>query len=211
MSMLNVENTPLFGLVLSGGESTRMNQDKGSLNYHGITQTEYEYQLLKQVCSEVYVSCKKEQAHANHLKQFPHIHDRYLGHGPLGAILSDMSYHRQAAWIVLACDIPKISLNVVETLIADRDEKMMATVFYNQDEKRFEPLAALYETHSFHPLFNLMADGKSCPKKLFYNFPIKKININNGDAIEQCLMNANTPDDLNAIKKELNLGFKNEF
>ena len=206
MSILNNDMTPLFGLVLSGGESTRMKEDKGALNYHGITQTEFTYNLLAQVCAEVYVSCKMEQAEAAHLNQFPQIHDRYLGHGPLGAILSAMSYHRKAAWIVLACDIPKINLNVIESLIADRDEKMMATVFYNQDEKRFEPLAALYEPHALQALFSLMADGKSCPQKLFYNYPVKKKNINNGDVIEKCLINANTTDDLMTIKKELSLG-----
>ena len=51
----------LYGLVLSGGRSTRMGKDKGLINYHGIPQRDYIYNLLNEVCDETYMSIRKDQ------------------------------------------------------------------------------------------------------------------------------------------------------
>jgi len=51
----------LYGLVLSGGKSTRMGTDKGLIEYHGVPQRDYLYDLLTKVCDETYISLRKEQ------------------------------------------------------------------------------------------------------------------------------------------------------
>ena len=186
---------PLYGLVLSGGESSRMKRDKGELFYHGISQVEQTYNLLKEFCSEVFVSCRKEQSEKLHLKNLPQIHDRYLNFGPLGAILSAMSSHRNASWLVLACDLPLMNKEVLHKIIDQRDNQKVATAYYNTDEKRFEPLAAIYEPTSYHPLFYYLAEGKNCPQKVLFNFPVKKIDFQNNSLLAKSLSNANTPED----------------
>jgi len=54
-------NAKLYGLVLSGGKSTRMGTDKGLIKYHGVPQREYLYDLLSQVCEETFISLREEQ------------------------------------------------------------------------------------------------------------------------------------------------------
>src|SRR6185295_11874578 len=53
---------PLYGLVLSGGLSTRMGRDKGSLVYsEGRDQRTRGLELLRPFCDKVYVSIRREQ------------------------------------------------------------------------------------------------------------------------------------------------------
>ena len=51
----------LFGLVLSGGKSTRMGTDKGLIEYHGLPQREHLYHLLSKVCERTFISLRREQ------------------------------------------------------------------------------------------------------------------------------------------------------
>ena len=51
----------LFGLILSGGRSTRMGNDKGLISYHGLPQREYLYQLAANFCEDTFLSIRAEQ------------------------------------------------------------------------------------------------------------------------------------------------------
>src|SRR5574338_179742 len=91
------------GLVLSGGFSSRMGEEKGLIRYHGFPQYQYAMQLLRQYCHRVYLACRPEQQHL-----FPGINiitdkDRYAGHGPISGILSAFDF-KHGDWLVLACD-----------------------------------------------------------------------------------------------------------
>ena len=57
-----VLNIPrLNGLVLAGGKSQRMGEDKGQINYHGKPQREYLYDLLNGFTESTYMSCRPDQ------------------------------------------------------------------------------------------------------------------------------------------------------
>ena len=51
----------LNGLVLAGGKSVRMGYDKSSIQWHGKEQRYYMADLLKQICKDVFISCRKKQ------------------------------------------------------------------------------------------------------------------------------------------------------
>ena len=52
---------PLFGLVLAGGASTRMQQDKAALAYHGKPQLNWAYDLLADLCAATFISVRPDQ------------------------------------------------------------------------------------------------------------------------------------------------------
>lgn len=55
---------PLRGLLLSGGFSTRMGQDKGSLIWQDAPLIQRQMRLLRSVTDEVLISCREEQRNA---------------------------------------------------------------------------------------------------------------------------------------------------
>ena len=54
----------IFGLVVCGGESSRMGMDKSLLVYHQKSQSYHMYEMLDLLCDKVFVSCNKKQASA---------------------------------------------------------------------------------------------------------------------------------------------------
>ncbi|MCL4693819.1 MAG: NTP transferase domain-containing protein, partial [Candidatus Hydrogenedentes bacterium] len=56
-----IDRLPLYGLVLAGGKSTRMGQDKSALRYYDKPQVAHCLEMLGQFCKRVYVSCRADQ------------------------------------------------------------------------------------------------------------------------------------------------------
>ncbi|MCK5015289.1 MAG: NTP transferase domain-containing protein [Candidatus Omnitrophica bacterium] len=201
--------TPLYGLVLAGGRSTRMKEDKSLLKYHGKSQTEHCFGLLSKLCERVFVSNRKDQSELPGHKAFPQIHDTFLNMGPLDGILSAMAKYSHAAWLVLACDLPFVDENVLAALIKKRDPLKIATAYRSTNDDLPEPLCAIYEPRSISSLLKFLTDGYTCPRKILINSDIHLIeqdrkvsleNINNPeeyqsvyDALQSQTTNANGP------------------
>lgn len=145
MSTKNSEAPPLWGLILAGGPGSRMGTDKGGLEYHGAPQTQYCFDLLLPFCERAYVSNRPDQAEAAECKDLPQIHDRYPGIGPLGGILSAMAAHSDAAWLVLAVDMPLVTRDVLARLVEARDPGRLVTAYRSAVDDSPEPLCAIYE------------------------------------------------------------------
>ena len=48
-------------MVIAGGKSKRMGFDKGTIEWHAKEQRYYAADLLKELCGEVFISCRPEQ------------------------------------------------------------------------------------------------------------------------------------------------------
>lgn len=167
------QKVPLYGLVLTGGKSTRMKKDKSLLEYHGKKQVLYCFDLLSQFCEKVFISNRPEQSRLTAHKELPQIHDTFAGIGPLGGILSAMTNHPKAAWLVLACDLPFVNASAIETLIKKRNLKKMATAYRSSYEPGLpEPLCAIYEPKALPQLLQFLAKDIHCPRFILKNSDI---------------------------------------
>lgn len=184
------QQRPVLGLVLTGGRSTRMGRDKAVLAYHGEAESRRVYALLSQVCSEVFVSCRADQADLAGRKGLPQIHDVLPGKGPLSGILAAFEARPDATWLVAACDLPRLDAEVIAALMAGRNPFRFATAFRGHQDLP-EPLCALYEPKARTRLFQFLLAGYDCPRKMLINSPIALLDpVPDGK-----LANANTPED----------------
>lgn len=196
-----IDNKPkINGLVLMGGKSTRMGQDKSALNYHGKPQSEYVYELLGGFCEEVYFSCRAEQTLDN-VHSNKKIEDRFNNLGPMGGILSALMTNPERAWLVVACDLPFIDRETLQFLVNERDTSKIATAFLDSEDKFPEPLVAIWEPKSYTALYHFLSLGYSCPRKVLINSDIQLVKAPDNRA----LTNANEPQDYEQAKKELNI------
>ena len=106
MTDLETKHIDLYGLVLAGGQSSRMGEDKALLKYHGQTQLEYGYKLLEKFCAKTFISINHKHSAEKTRKKFPFIIDQFEQGGPLNGIASALSAHPDKAWLVIACDLP---------------------------------------------------------------------------------------------------------
>src|SRR5687767_6222187 len=97
---------PLYGLVLAGGRSSRMGQDKALLAYHGATQLDWAMALIKPFVRRAFVSVRPDQTDDPVRAQYKQIVDTQSDRGPIAGIMAAQARHPDAAWLVLACDLP---------------------------------------------------------------------------------------------------------
>ena len=161
----------VYGLILSGGLSSRMGEEKRLIHYHGKTQEQYLFDLLKPYCSEVCVSINQNQT-----TNLPHIQDLDLPiKSPIVGILSAFQQNPNTAWLVMACDMPFISEKTVECLLQYRNPDKYATAFENPDEHFPEPLLTIYEPKIYEKLQEALNQGKKSPMKVLQNLDIELI------------------------------------
>ena len=111
-------NKELYGLVLAGGKSRRMGRDKALLCYSGeLTQLVRTVDLLSQLCSKVFVSQRKDQSFPIPSKAEVVFDSIGTIKGPLCGILSAMNAFPHAHWLVLACDLPFVTVSTLEKII----------------------------------------------------------------------------------------------
>ena len=193
--------TPLYGLILTGGKSSRMGKDKANLEFHGKKQSEYCCELLAPFCEKIFISNRKEQTDLEEQKERPQIHDTapFAGIGPLGGILSAMTLYSEASWLVLACDLPLVNAKTIEHLIKHRNPQKMATAFISTHDGLPEPLCAVYEAKSRDHLVMFLKEGIECPRKILINSDVELLKQPDTMTLE----NINTPEDLERVLKIL--------
>ncbi|WP_420147540.1 NTP transferase domain-containing protein [Spirosoma sp.] len=156
----------LNGLILTGGRSVRMGQDKSQLVYHDKPQREHLTDLLKPYCSVVYWSVNVAQAAELVDSEQLRIVDAFDLPGPLNGILSALKFDPEAAWFVVACDMPLLTVLSLDTLIKGRNEAKIATVFYDSDGKLPEPLLGIYEPAFGSVAEQAVTEGTYSPRDL---------------------------------------------
>jgi molybdopterin-guanine dinucleotide biosynthesis protein A len=182
---------PLFGLVLAGGRSTRMQRDKATLQYHGRTQLEWAMDLITPFVDLAYISVRPDQLQDPVRAKFPQIVDTHENLGPIAGIMAAQAAHPEAAWLVLACDLPFLDAGTLKHLVWARQEDRPATAYRSSHDGLPEPLCAIYEPSSREAIVEFVATGKHCPRKFLIRSEAHLIEEPNPRALD----NVNTPEE----------------
>ncbi|RYD52460.1 MAG: molybdenum cofactor guanylyltransferase [Sphingobacteriales bacterium] len=194
-TLIAQQRPPLYGLVLAGGQSQRMGTDKGLLQYHGQPQREVAFNLLQPYCEQTFISCNASQASGIML---PKIEDRFLGLGPMGGILSAFQAAPDAAWLVVATDLPYLNPETLDYLIAHRNSSALATAFRGYQELP-EPLLTIWEPRAYPILLQAIGLGMSCPRKVLLSGTVELLQ----PPVPEALQNVNQPDERAAVLQTL--------
>jgi molybdopterin-guanine dinucleotide biosynthesis protein A len=175
---------PLHGLLLAGGRSTRMHRDKAALKYGGRTQLEAAWELLAAVTEQTFISVRPDQIDEPLRRRYPQIVDGERGQGPLAGILEAQRRYPVAAWLVLACDLPRLDERSLRHLVAERDPAAPATAYRSSHDGLPEPLCAIFEPAAGAALGAYAAGGRHCPRKFLLEQPTKLLEPLRADALD---------------------------
>jgi molybdopterin-guanine dinucleotide biosynthesis protein A len=190
-------STPeLNAVILAGGKSLRMGEDKSQLRYFNETQELHLAEICQNLGLPTFIS--KDKDGSGSIGQFEIVPDSFVGLGPFGAVLSAFRKKRNVAWLVVACDLPFIDQDVIKELIKSRDpSKFMTTL--RSDEKEFgEPLAAIYEPRMYPRMLHALGLGYSCPTKVLRNSNREEIEV-----AAKTVDNINTKEEFEKVKSDL--------
>jgi molybdopterin-guanine dinucleotide biosynthesis protein A len=185
---------PLFGLVLAGGRSTRMQRDKATLPYQGRNQLDRAMELLQARVAQAFVSVRPDQRQDPARARYAQVVDAHEGLGPLAGIAAAQAAQPGAAWLVLACDLPYLDAETISHLLAHRDPARLATAYRSSHDGLPEPLCAIWEPRSAELILEYVAAGKTCPRK----FLIRSDALLLAQPHPQALDNINTPEEYHA-------------
>lgn len=173
-----------------------MGADKSLLDFHGLPQRIYLFNLMKNFCDNVYLSLNESQVlSANN--NFPFVKDdpQFGDIGPMTALLSYWKKYPESSVIAVGCDYPFIDSECIQYLIKNR--KGAATCYINQNENIYEPLIAIYESSFLKIVSDNFRNKKYSLSKI--------LKLENVSAIfpqsEYTLLNVNTPEDYYSVKE----------
>jgi molybdenum cofactor guanylyltransferase len=190
---------PVYGLVLTGGRSTRMQRDKAALRYGQLSQLERAMALLTPLVMRAYVSVRADQSNDPLRARFPQIIDRHENLGPIAGLLAAQERHPDVAWLVLACDLPLLDAATLTHLLRARAPARTATAYRSSHDGLPEPLCAIYEPRSRASLSAYVASGKDCPRKFLLGADTEIIDQPAPSALD----NINTPEEYDAVMDTL--------
>lgn len=108
--------------------------------------------------------------------------------GPLAGMIVAMSLHPDAAWLVLACDLPRLDAATLGHLVSSKRPEELFLSYRSEFDGLPEPLCALYAPASLP----LLRDTEfRCPRKVLIRHECRLLE----PVTPRALDNANTPED----------------
>ncbi|MDA1224876.1 MAG: molybdenum cofactor guanylyltransferase [Bacteroidetes bacterium] len=166
-------------MVLAGGESRRMGQDKALITIHGKPAFFHAAELLKNFCETVFVLCRENQDLMSHLAEQPtwltevFDNNEYSDKGPLTGLLSYLAHsgidHKQKlpaetpceGLLVLGCDYRNMSQETLENVVAVGQMQSRICCYQNHITQFLEPLVAYYPISDLMQLRDFAIENSS--------------------------------------------------
>ncbi|NND16239.1 MAG: molybdenum cofactor guanylyltransferase [Eudoraea sp.] len=188
----------IYGLLLTGGKSTRMGSDKSLLEYHGLPHYAYLYDLLSSVCQRTFLSLREDQLHLAEGREY--ILDADQFRGPFNGMLSAHKAFPKVTWLVLACDLPLMDGSTLKLLVENHRQHNFATALATHKTGLPEPLAAIWTPAALEEAIEYLPNSESsCPRKFLLQHETKLVQPKHDDV----LINANDKEEFLASLKKV--------
>lgn len=206
---MSTQPTPVTysAIVLAGGQSSRMGQDKALVSIGTKTLLQHVCSVAQQCADSVYVVTPWIDRYRDLLSQEAPIHfvqEQVLSkqdalHGPLVGFAQGLS-QAQAEWVLLlACDLPRLQAEVLQCwslLLPDADADTIALLPKNP-QGWWEPLCGFYRHSCLRSLESFIEGGGRSFQRWLSSQTVRELPL----ADPQLLLNCNTPEDVEAFFK----------
>lgn len=189
----------MTGIILSGGKSLRMGQDKAFIKVEGIPIIEKITALFHKLFKETIIVTNHSEVYL-YLKATLH-EDLIPNAGALGGLYTGLFYSTFPYAFVVACDMPYLRAEVIHHLI----EKIKGyDVVVPRTEDGLEPLHAVYSKKCVEPLRSVLAEKKT---RIVDLYPLVRVRIIEAEEIlpvdpgMESFININTPEELIRFRK----------
>lgn len=190
----------LAGIVLAGGRSRRMGQDKASLEWAGKPLLATVTEVLDQRCDPVLIAAPESSQAYEVLGRSGDrkwITTERTGGGPLGGLVAALEAAEAAGSpvaFVCATDMPLIEPELIDELLHGLTVSTDAVVVH--DAGRDHPMAAVYRTRIVPALTELLATGEQRMLAALDAVVTHRVGVSN----PRWLTNVDAPEDLHRLR-----------
>jgi molybdenum cofactor guanylyltransferase len=185
------------GIILAGGESRRFGSPKAVARYKNDYFINYSIKALKGNVNQItVVSHPNLLSHLTTLLNEKIIKDlpAFQGFGPLAGILSGMESTPATWYVVLPCDTPKLSMEMIDKLLTFCEDNYDAIVPVIQERK--QPLIAVYHDRVKKVINDLLEDRDLKMNSLLNSCRVKYVTEEDLKSSGREFENINQPEDL---------------
>lgn len=180
-------------VILAGGKSSRMGQDKALLEIDGKS-------FIKQLTETLNFFEEKYIARGNNSNildvTWPMIQDIYPEHGPIGGIHAALTKCDSDAVLFVSCDMPLIKKALIQQLCEAMTSEYDAVVV-KEKNGRIHPLCAIYKKSVVNLFEQQILSNNNRLMLALGKMKVKYITVDEA----QQLSNINTPNDYLALQK----------
>ena len=133
------EEKSITAIILAGGKSTRMKTEKGLVSFRGKMIVEHVIEALNKITHHIIIVTVNP---AYEQFGFPCFEDEMQNKGPLGGIYTGLVHSTAQKNLVVGCDMPLISVNVLSDLVNNSSDE---DVLLTEHLGKAEPLCSVYD------------------------------------------------------------------
>ena len=205
--MKNSENIKSC-IILCGGKSSRMGQDKGSMIIQNKPMIKHILSTLNHHINEAIIVLNDSSRIEKYGKfinaqdydyKITFAEDKIKNKGPLPGIMTGLSQITGDFALVLPCDSPYVSSKYIKTIFKEIKPNYQAIVPYHDDKNKLktsEPLHSIYNKNIIPKIEELISNDVLHIKGLIEQIDTKFILIDNEKIEKKEFRNLNRPEDI---------------
>ena len=195
-------------IILCGGQSRRMGQDKGSMIIQNKPMIKHILSTLNNHIDEAIIVLN-DQTRIDKYNKFINpkeytypitfLEDKIKNKGPLPGIMTGLMEITSDYALILPCDSPYVSVEYIKTIFSQIDENYQAIVPYHNDNNKLktsEPLHSIYKKDIIPEIEKLVNEDTLHIKGLIEKIDTKFILIDNKKIEKKEFKNLNRPEDV---------------
>jgi molybdenum cofactor guanylyltransferase len=183
-------------IILAGGKSSRMGEDKALLEYEG------KY-FIEKIAEELSFFEEKIIARGNNSSlteitdsKWQVIPDIYLDHGPMGGMHAALKTCESDAMFVVTCDMPLITGHLVRQICEAFDQQYDALIVVTSDGK-YHPLCGIYRKELYESMEEYLKQDNNRMMAVLKKCRLKYLQLD--EVCSKQLMNVNTKEEYGKI------------
>jgi len=184
--------TSVFGCILIGGRSRRMGRPKHLLpcaKNSRETWLDRTLSVLEPVCERVIFA--GAGVVPEDMSDVPRIDDSPSIGGPMAGLLSAMRWAPRAEFLLVACDLPRLSQGALQWVLDQRSPGVWAVLPQLPSSSHIEPLLAWYDFRC-RPVLESMAASGCCKLKKITQHPKARV-VTVSEALTEAWSDADMP------------------
>lgn len=192
-----IDKNNITGIILAGGKSSRMGTDKGFLLLNDKPFVQYSIDALKPLVSNIIIVSDDSKYDEFGLKR---VNDITKNAGPVAGICSGLNASSTEYNLILSCDIPLITSNILQKLIDNMDAS--SEIIQIESQGKSMPLIAIYKKEVINTFETLLKNDERRLRVAIKSCISKNIALEKEDGFTT--MNVNTQNELKAIEDAYN-------
>ena len=195
-------------IILCGGQSRRMGQDKGSMIIQDKPMIKHVLSTLNHHINEVVIVLNDKDRISKYGEfinpddydyNLTICEDEIKNKGPLPGIMTGLSHITSDYSLILPCDSPYVSANYITTIFNEIEKEYQAIVPYHDGENKLktsEPLHSIYNRNIIPTIEELLSHDVLHIKGLIEKIDTKFVLIDNKKIEKKEFRNLNRPEDI---------------